>query len=169
MKLYLIRHAIAAAAAEDSSDADRPLTREGVKKFRRVVKGFMRLHPPLDVIFCSPYVRARQTAGILAQYIESAQGLPLTAHQAESLAPPGDVRAFLAAVARINPAARGVAAVGHEPILSAWIAELCGDGHGRFEMKKGAIAGIELTGEKEIQGELFMLAQPTLLRALGAR
>ncbi len=167
MKLYLIRHAIAGNAKEDGSDAERPLTREGVKKFRRAVKGFMLLDPPIDVIFSSPYLRARQTAEILAHDIERAQRLPLTAHLEESLAPPGDVRSFLAAVAKISPSARGVAAVGHEPILSGWIAALCGDGHGRYEMKKGAIAGIELAGGKEMKGELFMLAQPTLLRGLG--
>jgi phosphohistidine phosphatase len=166
MNLYLIRHGIAEDAGEKYSDAQRPLTREGVKKFRQAVEGFMTLSPPIDLIFSSPLTRARQTADILAHQIEAAQHYPISVQVCPSLAPPDDLKAFLAGVFQINPAARGVAAIGHDPILSRWIAALCGGGHGQFEMKKGAIAGIELTGKQHLSGELFMLAPPALLRQM---
>ena len=166
MKLYLIRHGIAADGSESVSDKDRPLTREGIRKFRRVVEGFIRLEPPIDLIFSSPFMRARQTADILADHIDAAQRYPISVQISESLAPPDDLQAFLSKVVAINYAARGVAAIGHEPILSRWIATLCGHGHGHFEMKKGAIAGIELAGDDPFSGELFMLAPPALLRLI---
>ena len=168
MKLYLIRHGIAADPSENVSDADRPLTREGVKKFRRAVEGFIRLDPPIDLIFSSPFALARQTAEILAHHIDAAQRYPITVQISDSLAPPDDLQAFLSKVVAVNPAARGVAAIGHEPIMSHWIAMLCGRGHGQFEMKKGAIAGIELSGEDKFSGELFMLAPPALLRQIAS-
>lgn len=163
MKLYLIRHGVAADGSEHISDADRPLTREGVKKFHRTVEGFMTLDPPIDLIFSSPFLRARQTADILAHQIEAAQRYPISVRISDCLAPPDDLQTFLSNVRTINPAARGVAAIGHEPILSRWIAGLCAQGHGAFEMKKGAIAGMELSSDMH-SAELFMLAPSALLR-----
>ncbi|MBK9951473.1 MAG: histidine phosphatase family protein [Candidatus Competibacteraceae bacterium] len=65
MKLLLVRHAIAEDAESDGfaggADARRPLTEAGRKKMR---KGANRLRSQLeriDVLACSPLVRARET------------------------------------------------------------------------------------------------------------
>ncbi|MBL8251645.1 MAG: histidine phosphatase family protein, partial [Candidatus Competibacter sp.] len=71
MKLLLVRHAIAEDAeafiAGGGSDARRPLTEVGRKKMR---KGANRLRAQLeriDLLACSPLVRARETAEIIAR------------------------------------------------------------------------------------------------------
>ena len=71
MKLLLVRHAIAEEAeafvGAGGSDARRPLTEIGRKKMR---KGANRLRLQLrqiDVLACSPLVRSRETAEIIAR------------------------------------------------------------------------------------------------------
>src|SRR5918995_3719570 len=68
MNLYLLRHGIAAAKDDPAfeSDSDRPLTKKGIKKFRKAARGIDRLGIPFDTILSSPLVRARQTADIVA-------------------------------------------------------------------------------------------------------
>src|SRR5262249_40103762 len=67
-ELYLVRHAIAAERGSRwPDDTLRPLTREGISRFKDVVKEVARLGLMLDVIFTSPLTRARQTAELLAE------------------------------------------------------------------------------------------------------
>ena len=68
MNLYIIRHAIAVNEGTDGyeSDSERPLTDKGRKKMREIAKGLRNLGVEFDLILSSPYVRARETAEILA-------------------------------------------------------------------------------------------------------
>ena len=70
-ELYLVRHAIAAERGDEwPDDTKRPLTERGISRFKEVVRGLRRLDVPLDEIFTSPLVRARQTADLLAAGVE---------------------------------------------------------------------------------------------------
>ncbi|HTV48510.1 MAG TPA: phosphohistidine phosphatase SixA [Phycisphaerae bacterium] len=164
MKLYLIRHAIAADPTPEMTDEARPLTSEGVKKFRQTVAGLLKLKPRIDMIFSSPLVRARQTAAILADKFETT-GEHAVLEIQTSLAPPARLDAFLSHLAKLEPDVSGVAAVGHEPAMSEWIGKICFDSPGRCHMKKGAIAAIDLDVASG-KGELLFLLEPGFLRRI---
>jgi phosphohistidine phosphatase len=88
-----------------------------------------------DVLLSSPLVRAYQTAEIVGAH------LGLTPQVAEPLAPGCGASELLALLAD-HSRAGAVMTVGHEPDISTIIAELSG---GRVEVKKGALARLDLT------------------------
>jgi len=65
--LYIVRHAIAAERGDEwPDDTKRPLTEQGINKFKEAVEGLESLDVEIDEIFTSPFVRAKQTANLLA-------------------------------------------------------------------------------------------------------
>jgi phosphohistidine phosphatase len=158
--LYLVRHAAAQDARPGHSDADRALTPDGIRKFRRAARGIVRVVAPLPprVILTSPLVRARQTAELLVEAFAEAK-LKIELRGLPALGPSGSL-------AKLLPAARAqdTLAVGHEPLFSTWIGELCFGAPGELELKKGALAAVELlTGQR---GRLLYLLPPGVLRDL---
>jgi phosphohistidine phosphatase len=112
MEIFLIRHAIAVERTTTLEDAARPLSQRGVRRFTREVSGLMRLEVRLDHIFHSPWLRAVQTAELLAPICAGA--LEATELLADD---PGD---DLLELARRFPKTARVAFIGHAP----WMAEL---------------------------------------------
>ncbi len=163
MILYLCRHAAAEDAHDGLRDEDRPLTPEGITKFRKAAKGFCLLEPQVTHIITSPLLRARQTAEILFEILAQDGQVSTDPIITDVLGPPGKLDALLAK-ARTLKNSGNVVAVGHEPILSTWIGQLCFGTHGACAMKKGAIAAIELSERN--RGELLWLMQPRQLRAV---
>ena len=156
MQLFLIRHAIAVPASEDSEDAARPLTAEGRRKFERVVRGLDRLGVRLDRVIHSPWTRAVQTADLLHRLIDGESQVEM------GLTRPPD--AELAA----RLAGDRVAAVGHEPWMSELLALLVTGNKthaDRFRCKKGQVAWLE--GEPQPRGmELVASLPPRILRRI---
>ena len=72
MKLLLVRHAIAEERDDKRwpSDADRPLTQRGMRRFRSAAAGLGTLVPEVDRLLTSPFVRAHQTATILEDVLD---------------------------------------------------------------------------------------------------
>ena len=68
MDIYLIPHRIAYEPGEPGyeDDTQRPLTDKGRDKMRKVARVLKRLNLKPNVILSSPYLRARETAEILA-------------------------------------------------------------------------------------------------------
>jgi len=116
MNLYLLRHGIAVELGERGSarDADRPLIPKGMRKVRAVAQALKSMEPEFDVIFSSPYVRARQTAEIVA----SAFGVEKRLKLCEHLVPGGSLRRLIEFLNRLAPKPENVLLVGHEPSLS---------------------------------------------------
>jgi phosphohistidine phosphatase len=141
-------------------DGERALTKEGAKKFRKAAEGFLRVvgEDAVSHVVSSPLVRARQTAEILAEV------MGLSVEVTSTLAPGGELAKFVRFVHGLKKV-QGVVAVGHEPGMSQWVGELCFGRSGRVEMKKGAVAGIELA-DAGATGELVWLMQPGALRKL---
>ncbi len=66
MKIYLVRHG---AAYSKEEDPERHLNDEGLNQCRLTGKALKRLDSMFDLIVSSPMVRARQTAGIIAEKV----------------------------------------------------------------------------------------------------
>ena len=136
--------------------------REGVRKFREVAKGFLRLEVDVSHVLTSPLLRARQTAEVLAEtFARKKQKVDLAI--ADALAPPGHLRALLSHLRQLR--APAAIAVGHEPTLSEFLGQLCFAAPGHCEFKKGAIAALDLADNFR-HATLLSLLQPAHLRAL---
>ncbi len=162
MRLLIVRHAIAvAAAAPGIPDADRALTPAGAKKFQAAAKGLAALLEPPNVLLTSPLLRARQTAEIAA----TAWG-KVRPRRTPALA--GGSFEELAEVVDAFRAKDLVAVVGHEPSLSALLARLLGTPQdARLAFKKGGAALVDVPDGLAGGGQLVWYLPPRLLRALG--
>jgi phosphohistidine phosphatase len=161
MEIYLLRHGIAEDRAADRPDAARALTAEGVQRMGLAAAGMRRLGVAPDLLLSSPLTRARQTAEIVG----AALGVGVLLEP--DLAPGCDMARLLRLLDRQS--ATRVMLVGHEPDLGMIAAGLIGGG--QIEMKKGALALIDLPhdGGMEIDGVLRWLLPPSALRAIGSR
>jgi phosphohistidine phosphatase len=137
MNLYIVRHAIAIQRGTSGyeDDSQRPLTDNGRKKMEKIVKGLHQLEIELDLILTSPYVRARDTAKILASEFKLKDKLAFS----ENLIPPGNFEQLVdEIVEKYN--VNGLALVGHEPMLSGFISYLTtGNTDMAMTLKKGGV------------------------------
>ena len=69
MNLYLLRHGIAVEPGTPgfAHDADRALTPEGERKLGKIAEAMEAMELRFDRVLSSPYLRARQTAEIIAK------------------------------------------------------------------------------------------------------
>ena len=138
MNIYIVRHAIAVERGTEGYDDDsqRPLTDTGRKKMKKIAKGLERLGIKLDVILTSPYVRARDTAKILADRFDMMDKIYFT----DNLIPPGNFESLIFEIHEKYDVG-SIALVGHEPMLSSLVSWLTtGDTDSRITMKKGGVA-----------------------------
>jgi phosphohistidine phosphatase len=162
LELYLVRHGVAAERGPDyPDDSKRPLTSEGISRFRKEVKALAGFDVDLDLVISSPLARARQTADILAQAMPSKPSVTLT----DALAPAGTPSAVFQELARHMRKGR-IALVGHEPNIGELAARLIGS-RTPLEFKKGAICRIDFeVFPPKGQGHLRWFVPPRLLRKL---
>jgi len=161
MKCYFLRHGI--AVEPDSwtgSDADRPLTHEGEQRMEREAKAIAGLSLGLDRIVTSPLLRAKQTARIVAERLDLSSGLVEDARLAA-----GFNVERLREILIAHADAGSVLLVGHEPSMSVTIGRAIGGAS--IELKKAALAGIELAHAGSTAGTLFCLIPPKVLVKLG--
>lgn len=143
MKLYLLRHGIAADPdpARFADDSLRPLDPRGEKQVGEIARAMHRMDLAIDTIWCSPFLRTRQTAAVVAARL----GLDERVHARDALAPDGDAGELLAALA-LEPASN-VLLVGHEPYLSRLLSVMASGGSAlRTQIKKGGLARLDVTG-----------------------
>lgn len=161
-ELYLIRHAVAEERSDAwPDDAKRPLTDEGKLAMRKAARGLVRIEVALDIVLTSPFVRARQTAEIVA----SEQPQRPTLVTIESLTPTGTFQGLLADLEKHTKKTR-IALVGHEPSIGELAARLAGLRR-PFEFKKGAVCRIDVkTIPPAGPGALRWFLTPKILRAV---
>ena len=138
MNLYLLRHGIAVEPGTPGyeKDADRPLTPEGERKLWQIAEAMEALELSFDLILSSPYLRARQTAEIVAEALKARKRLELS----DSLTPGGSTKKLVDLLNRLQPPPDNVLLVGHEPYLSGLISLLvAGDTASAVLMKKGGL------------------------------
>lgn len=145
MELYILRHAIAVARGSVGfqDDSQRPLTDEGAKKMARVAQGMLALGFSLDAIYSSPFVRARQTAEIVADAFKAHEKLEFTPH----LQVDGNPESLLKLVDKVHGPEASLMLVGHEPYLGSLISILiAGTDELSITLKKGGLC--KLTASK---------------------
>jgi phosphohistidine phosphatase len=138
MNIFILRHGVAvdAAAIGFDRDSDRPLTPKGERKLWKTAQSLEELEVAFDWIISSPYLRARQTAEIVAE----AQGARKKAELTEHLTPAGSVKKLIEHINKRQPPPDNVLLVGHEPYLSDLISLLLsGNAHTGVVMKKGGL------------------------------
>lgn len=137
MDLYILRHAIAVDRGTPGYDDDstRPLTSEGAKKMRQAASGMRALELQFELILSSPFLRARQTAEIVAREFGAESALEFSVH----LEPGGNSEALIRALIK-RGSLKSVLLVGHEPYLSGLISLLVtGGGELALTLKKGGL------------------------------
>ena len=141
MNLYLMRHAIAADADENTEDHQRPLTEKGRKKLSKIARNLEKLELKFDAILTSPSLRARQTADLVADALDIKSKNVL---ETENLAPLGFADKLVEEINTREPL-ENLLIVGHEPYLSQLIGMLlAGDASLRFEMKKAGLCKLSM-------------------------
>jgi phosphohistidine phosphatase len=137
MNLYFLRHGIAVEPSEwKRADSERPLTKDGIRKMKKVAKGMRKVGVAFDWILTSPYRRAHDTAQIVAKEFRASKKLRIT----RSLATDGDSKGLVRHLARDFRSWETVLLVGHEPYLSQLIAVLIGGNPAiSLDLKKGGL------------------------------
>jgi phosphohistidine phosphatase len=161
MRLVVFRHGIAEDTAADGTDASRVLTPEGVKRARQAARALARLCDPPDVILTSPKARARQTADAAAE----AFGSPIEVVDELADGPPEPA---LRALARRSE--KTVMIVGHEPMLSELVEQVCTGSRSRgfVDLRKAGCACLDValdSGGNATEATLLWLATSKMLRA----
>ena len=107
----------------------------------RAAEGMLALGFSYDLIVSSPYLRAKQTAEIVAQVLK----LPGDPHLSAVLAPDGNPRQLIEELRVDDRAPQDSLLVGHEPYLSRLISVLL-TGHPNLTlvMKKGGLCTLDL-------------------------
>jgi phosphohistidine phosphatase len=119
MNMYLVQHA---DAKSDQEDPLRPLSAKGREDIVRVAAYLSQLNMPLNKIFHSTKLRAKQTAEILFEYLKPGKGLS----EADGLCPLDEPAIW---AERLKDVTDGVILVGHLPHLARLASLLlCGGG-----------------------------------------
>lgn len=161
MRVYVVRHAIAHERDRKRwpKDSLRPLTAAGKRKFRKAARGLARQLPDRVAILTSPWLRARETAGILA----ATHGGRCI--ECPELAGNESTRAVFELLGLRSGSDQVI--IGHEPALSRFIAAAMGAGNARIVMKKGGAACLAFSGRVTPgRGTLVWHLPPKMLRAM---
>ena len=167
MNLYLLRHGVAAAKDDPAfeSDGERPLTKKGIKKFRKAARGIVRLGVSFDAILSSPLIRARQTADLLAEAVSQESCVD----EMPALAPDSSPEQLLGELSIVE-GKEHVMLVGHEPLLgklAAFLVNGKNNSESVIPLKKGGICRIEIEAVPPTQpGQMHWLLTPKQLRLM---
>ena len=160
VRLLVFRHGIAEDTSADGTDASRVLTADGVRRTRKAARALARLCDPPAVILTSPKARARQTADAAGE----AFGSPIELLEELADGPPAPALSALA-----ERTEETVMIVGHEPMLSELIEQVCTTRPlGFIDLRKAGCACLDVTlapGGEATDAVLLWLATPKLLRA----
>jgi phosphohistidine phosphatase len=137
LKIYLMRHGIASEPDGPGLEVDsqRPLAARGRDIINKIATALKKLDVKPDLILSSPYVRAEQTAAILAKEFDRQQHLVFS----DLLVPGGKAEAIIGAIVE-NYMADELFIVSHEPCLSLLISILtAADLDLAINIKKGGV------------------------------
>lgn len=164
MILYLMRHGIASDESPSGRDADRPLTAWGIERTTMMADRLAGTGLRFDGIVSSPYVRANQTAAIMA----GATGFTDDLTFDDRLVPFARYEDVSDIIAEHRDA-ESLLLVGHEPSMGRFIGGLCGSGP-FIEVKKASVTAIEIVRMRpQAGGFLLWSLTPKLVEGLSGR
>ena len=140
MNLYILRHGLAVERGTPGykKDSDRPLTAKGKRRMWQIAEAMEAMELNFDMILSSPFLRARQTAEIVAETFELRKKLALT----EALTPDGNPKLLVEQLNKLK--AKDILLVGHEPYLSQLIGLLVsGNTNIALDFKKSGLGKLE--------------------------
>jgi phosphohistidine phosphatase len=155
MEIFLLRHGLAVERGTTGfkDDALRPLTPKGRRQLRKIAGAIKKLERDFDLIWSSPFLRAKQTAEIVASELKLKKRLKFS----NALAPGGAAAILLRQLERHKPAPKKILLVGHEPDLSRLVSLLVTGGlQLEMDFKKGGLCKLE--AEKLRAGKCATLA-----------
>jgi len=142
MKIHILRHGIAVESGTPGyeNDAERPLIPKGKRQLRQTAAAMKTMGLRFDLILSSPYLRAKQTAEIVAESLKLKRQLRFS----DTLAPDGSPTNLIRQLNELKPAPENVMLVGHEPYLSCLISVLTTGGTDlTMDFKKGGLCKLE--------------------------
>ncbi|MGE0027470.1 MAG: phosphohistidine phosphatase SixA [Thermoleophilia bacterium] len=161
MRLMLMRHGIAEDAGPGTGYRDEPraLTDEGRARMEQAAQGLRALGVEASLVLCSPLVRCRQTAEIVAAAlgVEPVEDARLR---------PGMELDDLADALMLHPGADPVLVCGHNPDLPHAVADLTGGA--TVDFRKGTLAVLDVDAVAPRAGRLRALYPPSALRSIAA-
>ena len=162
MKIYLIRHSNAVDPGTPGYEDDslRPLTDKGRDKMKEIASALKKMDWKPDLIVSSPYLRARETAEILAKVLKYKKELLFN----DTLVPTGNADEI---IGEINEkySVDELVLVGHEPCLSTLIGTLtAGNPDLAIDLKKGGVCCLSTDDLRtELKAFLEWLLTPKIL------
>jgi phosphohistidine phosphatase len=142
LELYFLRHALAVepGAGGYSLDSERPLTPEGIEKMKKTALGMRSLEIALDHLVASPYVRARQTAEIVAEGLKFNEKIKFS----DALKPNADFKSFSRLLKEFG-AGQKVLFVGHRPSIGEFVSMLTvGQSSETIDFKPGGLCRVKM-------------------------
>ena len=154
MQLFIMRHGDASMIAK--TDAQRPLTEQGMEEAGLMGKWLKGLDVNIDHIVVSPYLRAQQTASVILSQLEYKP----RSQTINSITPSGNaaqVHDFIDGFIETNHCQQ-LLMVTHMPLVSYLVADLTIDQQSPI-FQTAAIAQIDYD-IKSMKGELVRLISP---------
>jgi len=145
------------------SDADRRLTKKGRDDIAAAGRWMAAQGLRFDLIAASPFVRAQETAAIIAETLGEKDVLVTWKELA-----PGENTDTVCRLLGRHSGRDAILLVGHEPLLSALISRIVtGEENAAIAMSKGALAKIrEFTCTMSPSGELHWLVTAAQMAGL---
>ncbi len=165
MRIYLIRHsnAVDPGTPGYEEDSQRPLTERGRDKMNKIASALKKMKVKPDLIVSSPYVRARQTAEILAKVMKYKRNICFS----DTLIPMGDASEIIGEINEKYDVDELVL-VSHEPFISGLIGTLVASNlDTAINIKNGGVCCLSADDlHLERRAVLEWLLPPKILSAL---
>lgn len=137
MNLYVVRHADARPlGGAVTTDAERPLSARGEDDARMMGRVLARIEPQAPLVVCSPLLRARRTAELLA----GAYAATARPEVWEDLEPGVRLKGIVSRLQQVDAAA--VVLIGHQPDMGHLLAFLIADVACEIVLPPAAMASI---------------------------
>ena len=160
--LLLLRHSKAENAAPGSSDISRSLNERGKKEAQTIGTFIRKQNLAVELVLCSPAVRARETAELVLAAAEVTANVRYDQRIYEA-----GPRQLLEVISEVEEDKSGVLLVGHNPVMEELLRALTGRGE---PMTTGTLAKIAFNFDEwsrvtEDTGGLKCMVRPNELAA----